>query len=271
MNQKWFLLLLLLSGKSEAKGMAQLKDITKLSTKFDSRPFMDPRVVDTIVVHQTDMSDKDGIPAIKNNPEVWKNIKSNFGIDASGTVYQVNETLRNTMSSNGWNGRSVAIETDGAYYGIEGDERTFRRDIKYFATAKDANGKPIPELDAAGNIKKDSDGNTIYKKVEKHLIRKPTKLSQGTKDGLELAIATIINEVAAKGGKIRYLVTHRQSSEDRVSDPGQAIYQVMMQLAAKYGLDTRIDVYKGSGYPIPVEWDYRSKHGYFDFVKGKRV
>lgn len=253
-SKAWWLLLFLFNSKSSsgAIGNAKMINLINKSSKFDDRPFMDIKNIDTIVLHQTDMSDKDGIPAIKNRPSTWANVKSNFGVDASGNAYQLNELTRNTGSSNGWNGRSIAIEVDGAYYGIEGDERTFRRNIKYDVNIRDENGN-------------------IIRKETRTLIRKPTQISQGTINALRLTIKSIVEEIAKLGGKIKFIVSHRQSSENRVSDPGEAIWRNGAIWAREnLGLITPNGVYKGTGYPVPRQWDETASADYFDYMHGKR-
>lgn len=77
------------------------------------------------------------------------------------------------------------------------------------------------------------------------------------------AVAWVVAEVAAHGGRVLYLYAHRQSSADRVSDPGSALWQAVALEVEREGLvETRPGYTVGTGLPIPREWDARSPSPY---------
>jgi hypothetical protein len=74
------------------------------------------------------------------------------------------------------------------------------------------------------------------------------------------AVECVCAEVAAHGGRVRYLFAHRQSSSSRQSDPGSAIWQaVALELEREGVLETRPGYVVGDGRPIPEAWDPRCK------------
>jgi hypothetical protein len=109
---------------------------------------------------------------------------------------------------------------DGTYAGVEGDDRTFWRPA---AERSRQPQSPTPELVEAAKA----------------------------------AVRWIRDEVARHGGRLELLVAHRQSSQNRQSDPGSALWQqVAMPLHAELGLSDGGPGFRvGTGYPIPERWD----------------
>ena len=59
---------------------------------------------------------------------------------------------------------------------------------------------------------------------------------------------------------VNALVAHRQSSKDRPSDPGSAIWSVAVELHKELNMsDGGIGFTLGDGLPIPEQWDPRCK------------
>lgn len=77
---------------------------------------------------------------------------------------------------------------------------------------------------------------------------------EAAKDGLKL----LVEKGRAAGMPIRYIYAHRQSSDMRRSDPGEAIWKaVVLEYGVKFlGLVTQPKFTIGEGSrPIPLEWD----------------
>ena len=142
-----------------------------------------------------------------------------------------------------FNRTDIGIEIDGHYSGIEGDPRTF--------------WKPLLRP-----------------------FRKPLGLSAAQVSGVLAACDWLVAEVAAHGGRIRYVHAHRQTSKSRTSDPGELLWKaVALPLRERHGLSDGGDGWyvpaklqrmgdcwadKGPGRPIPREWDPRRTVAYRD-------
>ncbi len=143
----------------------------------------------------------------------------------SGKVLWMHDFDRLIEHGNGWNTRTVGIEFDGLYAGIEGDPKTVWDDPS--TARRELAVAPTPEALEAG----------------RQLCR------------------WIVAEVARRGGGIKSIVAHRQASENRRNDPGSAIWQgVAVPLHTELGLsDGGIGFKLGTGYAIPEVWDARCK------------
>jgi len=153
-------------------------------------------------------------------PQRWATVVAHLGITRAGQVIWMHDFEKIVWHGNGFNGRTIGIEMDGTYAGVEGDDHTFWR----------------PKDEPA------------------------RKAQTPTSDLVEAAKATvrwICQEVARHGGHIVQLVAHRQSSNQRDSDPGSVLWQqVAMPLHAELGLNDGGPGYTvGNGYPIPEKWD----------------
>lgn len=73
------------------------------------------------------------------------------------------------------------------------------------------------------------------------------------------AVRWIDATVTAHGGKLRYVLAHRQSSATRLPDPGEGVWKrAALPLMAELGLSDGGDGFKvDDGAPIPREWDER--------------
>lgn len=153
-------------------------------------------------------------------PQRWATVGAHFGVTRAGQVIWMHDFEKIVWHGNGFNGRTIGIEMDGTYAGVEGDDHTFWR-------PKDEPGR---------------------------------KAQTPTSDLVEAAKATvrwICQEVVRHGGRIEQLVAHRQASNQRQSDPGSALWrQVALPLHAELGLnDGGPGFTVGDGYPIPEKWD----------------
>lgn len=154
------------------------------------------------------------------------NVGAHFVTGRAGQVWWLHEENRIVWHGNGWNRQCVGIEMNGLYAGIQGNPKTVWNDPS--TARKEVAMDPTPEL-------------------------------------IEASCATvewICQRVEIHGGKVRFLVAHRQSSKDRPNDPGSLLWQeVGIKMAKKLNLTDGGPITKdwpgkiGDGYPIPEEWD----------------
>lgn len=154
-------------------------------------------------------------------PERYAATGAHVVITRSGKIIWLHDFDDLVVHGNGWNAQTVGFEIDGLFAGVEGDPRTVWDDP---STARHETGRPpTPEqLEAA-----------------KHAIR------------------WVNHEVAAKGGQLKALVAHRQSSDTRRNDPGSAVWKaVALPMMAELHLSDGGPGFKiGDGYAIPEAWD----------------
>jgi hypothetical protein len=156
------------------------------------------------------------------DPARYDTMGAHVGVTRGGRIIQLHDPERWVCAANGWNAGTVSIEISGRYCGIEGDERTYWRNPK----------NPLP----------------------------PQKLTPEATEAGRAAIRWIVADVEKRGGKIRVIVTHRQSSAQRLSDPGQEIcQQIIVPIAAELGIEFASDAVLGDGKPCPEQWDERRK------------
>lgn len=155
----------------------------------------------------------------------WNGAGCHIGVTREGKVIWLHDFDYAVVHGNGFNGSTVGIELDGHYAGIDGDMKTYWR-------PKDAPGR-MPQT--------------------------PTnELIVAAMD----VIRWICEEVSVHGGRVTQLLAHRQSSKDRQSDPGSALWQkVALPMMSTLSLSSGGKDYKiGSGAPIPEAWDQRCKN-----------
>ena len=134
------------------------------------------------------------------SPSRFKNSGAHIFITRSGKVVWVHDFTFAVVHGNRWNSRTVGIEIDGTYAGIEGDLKTF--------------WKPKEQPN-----------------------RKPQKLTEAAELQAHETIRWICQTVAENSGEIKVLVAHRQASKSRRSDPGSAIWQrVALPMHKELGL-----------------------------------
>jgi N-acetyl-anhydromuramyl-L-alanine amidase AmpD len=153
-------------------------------------------------------------------PQRWATVVAHLGVTRAGQVIWMHDFEKVVWHGNGFNNRTIGIEMDGTYAGIEGDARTFWR--------------PKDEPD-----------------------RQPQAPTAELIEAAKATVRWICEEVARHGGRVEQLVAHRQASNSRQSDPGSALWQqVAMPLHAELGLSDGGPGYCiDKGCPIPEAWD----------------
>ncbi len=166
-----------------------------------------------ITLHQTAC-------VLGERPQRWETVGAHAGVTRGGQVIWMHDFNQLVIHGNGFNAKTVGIEMDGEYAGVEGELRTFWR--------------PKDEPD-----------------------RKPQTPTPQLISAAKATVRWICEAVARHGGAVKVLVAHRQASEQRQSDPGSALWKaVAMPLHEELGLDDGGPGFKiGSGYAIPEKWD----------------
>lgn len=174
------------------------------------------KLIDAIVLHQT--------AYVYPNEALWKTLRAHIGVpmDAGSGWLLVNPIEQKMYHANSFNTRSVGIEIEGNMAGIEGDRKTWW---------------PPP-----ASVKGDRRGPHTASDDQ---IRR-------TRD----AVRYVVEKTDELGGKIGYIFAHRQSSKDRIADPGSRIWQEVGVWAQKeFGLSDGGPLYiSGHGRPLPDEW-----------------
>lgn len=155
-------------------------------------------------------------------------IGAHYVVYPDGRIFKLHDINRVVWHGNGWNAKTIGIEIDGLFAGIEGVPSTVWRDPS----------------EAAHTVNSVTDAQIAAVKA---IVRA---------DAIE---------IRAHGGKPRSMVAHRQSSGDRRNDPGSKVWQqIGIPLRDELGLDdggpgfALRDGY--GGMPIPTAWD-RSRPG----------
>lgn len=192
-----------------------LDDVRQLASRafvIGPRPWT---AITGITLHQTAC-------VLGERPERWATIGAHVGVTRGGRVVHMHDFTSTVVHGNGFNARTIGIEMDGMYAGVEGDPRTFWR--------------PLTEPN-----------------------RQPQTPTTDLIASARAAIRWIVAEVARHGGRVTRLVAHRQSSKDRQGDPGSALWQaVALPMMAELGLDDGGPGYcVGTGLPVPEAWDER--------------
>jgi hypothetical protein len=158
-------------------------------------------------------------------PARYDAVGAHFCVTRMGKVIWLHDLNRRVVHGNGWNDGTVGIEFDGLYAGVEGDQKTVWNDP---STPHREEGMVFtPEAAAAG----------------RQLVR------------------YIYEQATQNGAKMKALVAHRQSSQNRRNDPGSAIWKaVALPMHKELGLtDGGIGFKLKGGYAIPGSWDPRCK------------
>lgn len=150
----------------------------------------------------------------------WNSVGAHLGVMRSGRVAWLHDFNRLVIHGNGWNAKTVGIEIDGLYAGVDGDPRTVW-----------------------------NDPSTPYREQGQ-------TLTTAALDATCETIRWIVSEVAKRGGEVTKLVAHRQSSKDRRDDPGGAIWKgIALPMMVELGLDDGGPGFTIGGLAIPEEWD----------------
>lgn len=152
-------------------------------------------------------------------------VGAHFVVYQNGDIFWLHDLNRTIIHGHGWNNRTIGIEIDGLFAGIEGDPSTVW-----------------------------DDPSTPFK--EKVMSVTPAQI-----EAVKRLIRWGTAEVARHGGKVTKIVAHRQSSETRRHDPGSKVWQeIAIPLSQELGMDDGGVGFKiGHGRAIPVEWDLRCK------------
>jgi hypothetical protein len=146
--------------------------------------------------------------------------RDGFVVAASPLRWHVNH-------ANGLNATTLGLEIDGLYSGLQDDPAT------------------IPRRE---------DLDTTWQR------RVPSKLTPSTIEAASAALTWLVEAGRADGMPLEYLYAHRQSSETRRSDPGEAIWKaIALELAPRLDLKMLPHWSSGTGRPIPRAWD--PEHG----------
>lgn len=168
--------------------------------------------VDTVCLHQMACRGPGGW-------ERWRDLAIHFAVLCDGTAAWLYDCDALVWHGHGWSGRSVGIEVEGWYAGVEGSPETLW----------------VP--DGASAVR-----------------RRSMVLSAEQADAALQSVRLAVETVAAHGGRVRYVAAHRQSSPTRQSDPGQQIWQaVALPAMATMGLGAAPTL--RGGRPVPEAWD----------------
>lgn len=161
--------------------------------------------------------------------ERYDTIGAHFAVLRSGRVLRMCDEDRIVYHAQGWNNRCVGIEVDGLYAGREDDPRTVHDEA--LASTWDDPSTPTRE--------------------------KPMQVTDAAMRSTRMLVRWIAWRVAQHNGTLRVLCAHRQSSESRPNDPGEAIWRaVALPLHLELGLSDGGPGFKiGDGRAIPREWD----------------
>ena len=197
----------------------------------------DPRRVDTIVVHQTavefGVSDR-AIRAADGDRELALarralDVACHAMAFRDGFSVLAHPLLAWVNGGNGWNKRGVNVEIEGRYPGLADDPSTVARE----------------------------DLRTTWGGT-------PSELTELTIAAARDALRRLVEEEGPKVGiTLRRIVSHRQSSPTRRSDPGEAIWKaVVLEYAAPVlGLEVVREAID-RGRPVPLAWDPEGRGSY---------
>tara|TARA_Y100000310_G_scaffold267837_2_gene280110 strand:- start:21283 stop:22146 length:864 start_codon:yes stop_codon:yes gene_type:complete len=173
--------------------------------------------VDTIVLHQMSVIDSDDEGWIR-----WRKMAIHYIATAGkkSKGYWLHDVDYRMGHAQNFNSRSIGIETEGYFAGIEGDLKTF------WKPKSKPNRQPMTPSDEQILALKD---------IIRHAYKEATK----------------------KGMEIKYIGAHRQSYGIKTSDPGEYIWRnVAIPMMEELGLKTAPVCWhhKYPGKPIPEAW-----------------
>ncbi len=152
-------------------------------------------------------------------------IGAHFVVYQTGAVFWLHDQDRIIEHGHGWNAHTIGIEIDGLFEGVLGEPSTLWND------------PDTPYVDKA--------------------MRPTTAQIEATKQ----LIRWNCDFIRKRGGRIRSLVAHRQSSATRPNDPGSESWQeISIPMQRELGLSSGALGFKiGTGRPIPESWDSSKK------------
>jgi peptidoglycan hydrolase-like protein with peptidoglycan-binding domain len=206
-------------------GMVVTKDLHPLKKGSGTRAL---KAIKGITFHQT-------ATLLGEDPKRWWGVACHIAITRAGKIIYNNDFTKIVWHGNGFNSSTIGIEIDGHFAGIE--------------TFDPKSGKWIPDL-------------ATYWRPESAPDRMPLSATEAQIAAVKHVVRWIKRLVDGAGGKLEYLLAHRQSSPSRISDPGQKIWQlaVVPLLTELQMTDGGADYYildsKGRpGKPLCEPWD----------------
>jgi hypothetical protein len=153
----------------------------------------------------------------------YRNSSAHFFVTSGGQIVQLHDVEWLTYHAHALNARSIGIEIEGAFLGIEGNTKTW---AKYHAIKPQAlTGEQIEAAMALARYLKDL--------------------------------------LSSRGSRLRAYYAHRQGSNTRDRDPGSLIWQsIVLPSALETGCEVPFERVFGKGKPIPKQWDPRSTFDY---------
>jgi hypothetical protein len=159
-----------------------------------------------------------------DRPSRYDNVACHLAVTPNGTVVYVNDVLAYVWHAHGGNSFTIGIEIDGRFEGVEGNIRTLWGHTKGV--------KPTP-----------------FREAQVLAARRAVRLA--------------VEYGRAAGCDVTKLYAHRQFSNQRVSDPGSAIWsRIAVWARDELGLETPLSYTKDTGKPISTEWDPLGKTKY---------
>ncbi len=187
----------------------------------------DPSKITGVTVHQTAcvFGPRDDIDA-RNRRAL--NVACHALTFRDGTTALPNPMRWWVNQGNGFNGRDLGLELEGHYPGREDDPAT----------------------------------TAVREDLRSTWGGEPTPLTPAILDGFRAGLRALVTIARDEGLPIEYVHAHRQSSGDRRSDPGEAIWRgVVLYMRRELDLTTEPDLWLPSsnaknenGRPIPREW-----------------
>lgn len=235
---------------NDQTGEVQLRCLYEHTMRHRRGP-RDWKSIDAIVLHQTACR-------MAAPPNRWAGVPAHVGIPssaASPVVLLLSPLNQLLWHANSFNKRSVGIEVSGNHPGImntEGERYASDHEKSVFA----------------GLLKRDQ---WLVERTYWKPGRGPDRLDGNMVKAGRAAIVHIIETVEEHGGHIKYVFAHRQSSKDRVADPGQEIWtELGLWAMEEHGLSDGGDKFvSGKGYPLPDVWT-GEKRGVTYFPWGDR-
>jgi hypothetical protein len=163
--------------------------------------------------------------SMPSRPSGWDRLNAHIGITQEGLCILVNDPRDWIWHAQGLSKQTIGIEIEGNYAGITGHHKT---------------------------LWKGGGG--------------PAHLNPKMMAAMDRAFAWLQNEFEQHGQKWEHVFAHRQSAPSRIADPGQEIWQaVAIPWMTKLGaFDGGPTFRRGSGRPIPKEWDIARPSRYWD-------
>ncbi len=188
----------------------------------------DPRRVTSVTVHQTACVFGPASDIAARNRRAL-GVACHALTFRDGTTVLPNPILWYVNQGNAFNPFSIGKEFEGHYAGREDDPTTTPRREDILSTW---GGKPMP-------------------------------LTPDVLDGFRMGLRTLVTVARDEGCPIEFVHAHRQSSDDRRSDPGEGIWRgVVLYMLAELQLRTEpwrtlpsSNRTNGPGRPIPRQWD----------------